>query len=506
MKKGIILVNALVFAAIAVTVTIALVNWGAQTLKTVRTLTQREQAFQIAEAGIDYYRWHLAHFPADYTDGTTTPQPYVHAFEDELGNTIGHFDLTVTAPPIGSTLVTVKSKGVLAADPTIYRTIQATLGKPSFARYAFAADDFMRFGSGTTVNGPIHSNKGIHFDGLALSTVSSALATTTDPDNNCGSPANCALEWAVFTQVGTDDPQPLPVNNPSPTFQQLGHQDVFPIGRSISVPNISFSSITNDLSVLKQAAHDAEPATDRYNLPDAGSGYYGYHMVFADSAGTTTYRLYKVTALVNSPSNSCTSSQNQASSQTNWGTWSIASESAYPSAAGNTFHLPSTGVIFAADNVWVDGTVGDGARVTIAVGVLPAPPPPPAPDIIINSDLKYTLKDGSEVIGLIAQGNVTVGLNSGNTMEIDGALVAQGGRVGRFYYNGNCGVNNDRTTLNLYGMIATAVRYGFAYGDPPTSGYQTRNITYDPNLLYGPPPSFPLSSSQYVPLSWKEIQ
>jgi hypothetical protein len=29
-----------------------------------------EQSLSIAEAGINYYRWHLAHSPQDYTDGT----------------------------------------------------------------------------------------------------------------------------------------------------------------------------------------------------------------------------------------------------------------------------------------------------------------------------------------------------------------------------------------------------------------------------------------------------
>ena len=60
-KKGVILVNVIVFSTIAITVTTALVNWGASVLKTTRNLDAREQAFQIAEAGVEYYRWHLAH-------------------------------------------------------------------------------------------------------------------------------------------------------------------------------------------------------------------------------------------------------------------------------------------------------------------------------------------------------------------------------------------------------------------------------------------------------------
>jgi hypothetical protein len=51
-------------------------------------------------------------------------------------------------------------------------------------------------------------------------------------------------------------------------------------------------------------------------------------------------------------------------------------------------------------------------------------------------------------------------------------------------------------------MIATNQRYGFAYTDG--TGYLIRNLNYDGSLLYGPPPSFPLTSDQYVTLTWEE--
>jgi hypothetical protein len=99
--SGVILVNVLIFATIAVTVTSALVNWGATVLKTTRTLDSREQAFQIAEAGIEYYRWHLAHAATDYQDGTGGSGPYVHSLKDADGDTIGQYSLTITPPPVG---------------------------------------------------------------------------------------------------------------------------------------------------------------------------------------------------------------------------------------------------------------------------------------------------------------------------------------------------------------------------------------------------------------------
>jgi hypothetical protein len=53
-------------------------------------------------------------------------------------------------------------------------------------------------------------------------------------------------------------------------------------------------------------------------------------------------------------------------------------------------------------------------------------------------------------------------------------------------------------------MIATDFRYGFAYTD--NTGYDNRNLNYDGNLLYSPPPSFPLASTQYQTVSWKQLQ
>jgi hypothetical protein len=112
------------------------------------------------------------------------------------------------------------------------------------------------------------------------------------------------------------------------------------------------------------------------------------------------------------------------------------------------------------------------------------------------------------VISLIAQGDFNIGLYSDDNLRIDGAIIAQNGRAGRYYYGTSCQANgNDyhiRNTVTLYGMIATNERYGFAYTD--NTGYINRNIIYDSNLLYGPPPSFPLTASQYSIVSWQEVQ
>jgi hypothetical protein len=119
------------------------------------------------------------------------------------------------------------------------------------------------------------------------------------------------------------------------------------------------------------------------------------------------------------------------------------------------YAIPSNGLIFLEDNAWVEGAI-NGARVTIAVGRFPDNPST-RPQLTINNNLTYTNYDGTDVVALISQGNVNVGLVSANNLRIDGALVSQNGRVGRYYYSSNCGANYVRNSLTLYGMIATNI-------------------------------------------------
>jgi type II secretory pathway component PulK len=85
--KGSILITTLVFASIAVIMISGLVTWFGGLLKGSQYVVLREQAFQVAEAGIEYYRWHLAHAQSDYYDGqgASSTGPYVHDFFDKDG-------------------------------------------------------------------------------------------------------------------------------------------------------------------------------------------------------------------------------------------------------------------------------------------------------------------------------------------------------------------------------------------------------------------------------------
>jgi len=484
-QNGQMLVHVLIFASIAFVLMGGLIGWAGVNIKASRSSLDRERAIELAESGIDYYRWHLAHASTDYQDGTGAPGPYIHTVLNKDGNSVGTFTLNITSPIIGSTKVRIESTGNPVGS-LINRTIRVEMAVPSLAKYAVVANDAMRFGGGTEVFGPIHSNSGIRFDGLAHNAVTSAVSSYDDPDHSG------AFEFGVHTHINS--PPGTGVDNnfralEAPPSSLSARTDVFEAGRQFPVPAADFVGLTSDLAQIKT---DAQTPSGRYLAP---SGSQGYQIILKTN---DTFDLYSVTSQTTPPSNCINSA-----SQTGWGTWSVNNRvfiANYP--------IPVNGLIFVEDNVWVEGAI-DSARLTIGSGRFPDNPSN-RPNIIVNNNILYTNYTGTDVVSLISQGHIHVGMVSATNLRIDSALVAQTGRVGRFYYRppgggqNRCSPYHTRSTITLYGMIATNVRYGFAYTDG--NGYQTRNVTYDANLLYSPPPSFPLTSDQYEIISWEEVR
>ncbi|USN53930.1 MAG: hypothetical protein H6760_02055 [Candidatus Nomurabacteria bacterium] len=396
--------------------------------------------------------------------------PFIHPYTDFDGNVIGRYSITVTPPSLGSTITTVSSTGYLLSSEKSTRTIIARFGIPSLSEYAVVANDVMRFGEGTETFGKIHSNYGIRFDGLAHGLITSACSTYDDPDHS-GPQEDC---------VHTHQPNP---------------NTVFEGGREFPVAPVDFNGITGDLATLKTAAQEPSGV---YLSP---SGVQGYHITLKTN-GTMDMR--RVTS--------------QASCLYRSGSWhaypdvfSIGNQSNFTYEGGSSLNVPfpANGIIFAEDNIWIDGSI-DNAKLTIVAAEEPLASG--NANIIVNNDLHYTNEDGTDTIGLIAQNDFHIGFYSEDNLEIDAAIIAQKGRVGRPYYAdyglpnnryspNACGDYVHRDTVTLDGSIATNERYGFAYTDD--TGYQNRNLYFDDNLIFGPPPLFP-TSGEYVMISWEE--
>ncbi len=261
-QRGQLSLLVLLFGAVAITIMGGFVIWADSQLRIAQRSGDQTLALRIAESGLEYYRWHLAHNPFDFQDGTAQPGPYTHDFKDKDGNIIGQFILDITAPPLGGTLVTIKSTGKITANPDVEKIVRVRLDGGSLLRFAAVSNTDIYFPPGTEVFGPIHSNGGVHFDGIAHNVVTSALAEYNDPDHSGNN------EYGVHTHVAPADP--LATSPPSIP----NRPDVFKAGRQFPVPPIDFTGLTSDIATIKAAAQQ----NGRYFAP-AGNQYHGYHIV-----------------------------------------------------------------------------------------------------------------------------------------------------------------------------------------------------------------------------------
>lgn len=455
-SQGSILIYTVVIIFIFSLVMLGVLSYATIQLKTLRGTVNREVAFQVAEAGVNYYEWHLAHFPSDYYDGnaSTTPGPYVHDLIDKDTNqVVGRYSLTITPPSVGSTITTIRSDGYSLANPKQIRSVTVRYGIPSLAQYAFLTNTDAWIGSGESVVGPFFTNGGLRFDGTGNAPIQSAKATYTCQSWS-GSPCP-----AVKNGIWGAAPQ---------STKNLWE---FP------VPNTDFSSITSNLSSLKVLAQSA----GIYLAPSTAQGY---SLVFK-SDGTVDF--YKVTTLVNGE---------PAGQDVNNVTHNNSTDYQNRIFLYNKA-IPANGIIYIEDKTWVEGTIK--GRAMVAVAQLPYNAGS-APSIYIPNNIVYTAKDGTNALGLLSQQDIIVTYQSPNNLEIDAALIAQNGSAQRYYYAGDI-----KNSIFIYGTVASNGTWTWSWvngGGSITSGYSNTNTTYDGSLLFSPPPSFPLSAAGYQQVSW----
>ena len=525
-KRGSILPFVLVMVVvIAITMTSLLTYISAQ-VHYSKDRVEREKAFQIAEAGAYYYRWYLAHEVSGKTAEqikdfweTGSPAgvgtPLEVEYSDPEGGAIGKYRLEVTKPTLGSTIVIVKSTGWTYLQPSAKRVIQVRFRRPSWSENSVLANDNMRFGDGTTVTGKMHSNLGIRFDGVANNIISSSLATYDDPDHagavefGVHTHANVAPATGVNDNFRPAEAPPAPVPNRS---------DVFQAGRSFPTPQLDFNSIVSDISFMRSEATvkfdntgagrhiklkvDGTMDTCKVNTFNATtSGITDYAGIVSGASGT--YAATNGTACVTT---SCCATAScaliQASKPTKGKCISL-----------TNYTIPNNGIVFVANNLWLEGTI-DTKKVSFVAAELTDEPGYTGGNKNVYlgmNNLLYAnsngLSNGSDIIGVIAQKDIEIVRDSQNNLTIDAALLAKEGRVGRLAYGSN------KSTITVNGSIATNIRYGFAYtgntyncgsGVFVGDGYCFRNINFDNNMLYYPPPYFPTGTEYAIDL-WDEL-
>lgn len=516
LQKGFILpgVLALIIAASilgAAVLTVILNNFFV-----VGNNVQSQQSFNIAEAGLNYYLWHMAHNGTDFKDGQSTPTtpdptlgygPYSHTYTDSSAQNAGTFTLWIKPQGNGSTIATVRSIGK-AAGSNITRTVQAEIGATSFAAYGVVSDSELWFGNTETADGPIFSNVGVRMDGANTSTVSSANATYVPSTNFGGDGSSHPGVWCKSTITSPVD---CTTRDKSNWIYPSTQVDFNQVSSSLcTMKKISFADYSSTSSLATQSNACSQTPVTRTNayLPQRSSSGNDSRGYFIQLNNNNTYDLYNVNN-VNDSKSGYSNALNLQSVATN-------------------IAVPPSGVIFAEDNVWVrSATGGFPGRVTIASGRLATNY---TTSLTVADNLAYAAKDGSAAIGLVGEGSVYIApfaapATGSFTLEVDAAVLAETGSVEYYpnytFSNQRCTrgwVNSDQQ-LHFYGSVATRQTWTWSWqwnsscgdnvADPSTpgqyiSGFKYNSTQYDYNLLYAPPPHYPVMNGYNI-LSWREV-
>jgi len=410
------------------------------------------ETLEIAEAGINYAYWHLLHDSDDYNFNL------IKDYEVE-GEIVGQYQLEITPPNDCFPNAEIKSTGWLLDFPNLKRAVKGVYGKSPLSRYAFLTDSNVWFGSSEEVRGLLHSNGGIRMDGSQNSLFSSFKETyTCQPEHGC-SPAQVKAGIWGEGQGGED-----------------GLWD-FPASKE------DFTTILENLDELKQKSQP------NYYFGD--SGVEGYWIEFLGDE----FKISEVTELKDPV----------------WGwdmeKWVEESGSINSYQEIGIYPLPpNCEPIFIEDNLWVNGTIQ--GRATVIAAKLPYIPESAA-KIIINGNIEY---DGAHsVLGLIAQKDILIPLRiQDDPLKIRAALLAKEGRVIRYYYpfwdTEPYQTYSIQNSIEINGSIISKKEWTFTWVDEEQiviSGYIQTKINPSSELLFQPPPHFPVTDNSMF-IKWEE--
>jgi hypothetical protein len=457
--KGYLLVLILIFGGIFMTMALAFVGYVVTQHRVQVFNYNKERALDIAEAGLDYYKWFLAHNPGDITNGTGTPGPYVQVYEDPEGDAIGEFSLDIASSSACGDVyaIDIYSTGNTYEMPEAGRQVYARYARPTIAEYAYILNSDVWAGSDRVITGPYHSNGGVRMDGVNNSTVSSGQSTWS-----CTSTFGCTTTRSVNGVFGAG-----------------GNSDLW----EFPTAPINFTGLTVDLAEMQDKAqnHGGD-----YFGP---SGRQGYHIIFKSNG---TYEVRRVNGKVNEP---------------NGYAWGHYMHILNGTSLVGTYPIPTgCGVIYVEDQVWVEGVVN--GKVTLAAADVDTTGVDRS--IILNNNITYANEDSGFMA--IAEYDVLIPLVVPDNMTLNGIFVAQNGHFGRNHYDTSMPNAWEsyikRNSLTMNGTIVSNGREGTKWVTTAgvyTSGFNTRTNTYDRDLVSDPPPMTPEVSDSYEFIEWREV-
>jgi len=537
-KKGIIITYVLVFGAIFLILLGGLLGFILLQLKISKQKVAWADSLNIAEAGINYYRWHLNHTPEgqnpDIQDGNDwcckvggveygqdDPQCqtggftvcgvcdgnacYEHSYYDSEGKLKGKFVLKIKAKKICGRIlgVYVSSIGSTKEYPDLKREVQVKFAATSIAEYAYIINDGVWAGSDREIFGKYHSNSGIRMDGTHNSLVTSAtnewICTSAFGCHSWDCPEGCTPSGSNCLCDGV--------------MGGGGPKDLW----KFPVPPFDFSGITADLSEMKNLATSTGiyyPPSDTIN-----SSAKGYHLVFNPDGSFDVFVITGLDAVY-----ACDEDGDgvcEGGDDWYWSEERISSEYLPPDGVYGGYDLKfdnvttteDCGLIFIEDNLWIEGTVK--GKKTVAVANLETPGVDPS--VFLNNNLDYTTLDGSDSLAVIAEKDILLPCHTPDNMVARGVFVAQWGNFGRKFYidpdvywwycwwhPSRCCDEGLRTHLTIYGSIVSNGRVGTRWGS--SSGYMERDNYFDAKLSKDPPPLLPYVSEEMEIISWEEIE
>lgn len=465
LQRGVTVVLVLVFMGIFLLILGGLSGYIFVESKAQRVTYVRESAFQVAEAGLEYYRWFLAHNPGNLTDGTGVSGPYIHTVADPEGGALGSYALSIVGNTACNVLqsIDITSVGSLFVEPGTTRTLSARYAKPSVAEYAYIINNSVWAGADRDITGPYHSNGGIRMDGTNNSTVTSSV-----PDWLCTSSFGC-----------------------SPTETKPG---VFGSGSGASfwvypVPQKDFAGFATDFPTLKTLAQ----ADGLYFASQGGDDQRGYHLIFKSNG---TVDVYQVTRTSSAESIHIDNPYD----------WSMDYDTITRESWQGNYTIPSDcSVIFVNDKAWIEGTVGRKVTLVAQDSSVSF-----APDIILQGNIDYTAYDGSVGLTAIAENSVRIPKVVPYNLSVRGIFVAQSGYFGRDLYICSESPYDKRGTLTITGSIVSNYRVGtkwsYIYSSCGStwSGFNTRVNAYDQTLAQDPPPFTPVAGPDSEFVVWEE--
>lgn len=469
---------ALVFGTVFLTVLGALSGYVLTENHSQSSTTGRSKALAMAEAGLEYYRWHLAHFPTDLQNGTGAAGPYTIPYNDPEGGPAGTITLGITGhQSCGQiTSIDINSTGTPNDGSNASRTLYARYAQPTVAQYSYVLNSSDWASSERVINGPYHTNGGVQLDGAANSSVSSSLLT-----------------WSCTSSFGCS-----PTATKPGVFGTGTHPELW----SYPTPQVDFGAIAADFTSLKTLAQAGGGALYLPRISSGASGVNagkGYHLIF-NSNGTVTVN--KVTNETNTPSIPI-SNPGLTTLQPDYSL--IASET-----FSNTYTLSGNcGLIFVEDNAWIEGVVPSQVTVVAANVTTPGI----TPNVYLPNSITYSSLSGTSGLTVISANDLLITPNAPFNMTLTGVFIAQGGAFGRNLYTCSIAPYDRRGALSIHGTTVSNKRSdtlwtysGYGCSGARTSGFASRIDAFDRALSTNPPPFTPTISSVFQFVDWREEQ